>query len=76
MLNKDKEEIDLKQTFEEDEDLNVVTVDAADDEAFSMVTNENELDGYAVEEPELDDYFGEDLFGSDEDSYSDDSDEM
>ena len=76
VLDKDQQEIDLKQTFEEDEDLNVVTVDAADDEAFSMVTNENELDGYAVEEPELDDYFGEDLFGSDEDSYSDDSDEM
>ena len=36
---------------------------------------ENELDGYEVEEPEMDDYFGADLFGSDEESY-DDSDEI
>ncbi len=76
VLDRDKQEIDLKQTFEEDEELNVVTVDPVDDDAFSTVTNENELDGYAVEEPEVDDFFGEDLFGSDEDSYSDDSDEM
>ena len=76
VLDRDKQEIDLKQTFEEDEELNMVTVDPVDDEAFSTVANENELDGYAVEEPEVDDYFGEDLFGSDEDSYSDDSDEM
>ncbi|MBQ9861423.1 MAG: DNA-directed RNA polymerase subunit beta [Clostridia bacterium] len=76
VLDRDKQEIDLKQTFEEDEELNVVTVDPVDDEAFSTVANENELDGYGVEEPEVDDFFGEDLFGSDEDSYSDDSDEM
>ncbi|MBQ7038017.1 MAG: DNA-directed RNA polymerase subunit beta [Clostridia bacterium] len=76
VLDRDKQEIDLKQTFEEDEELNVVTVDPVDDDAFSTVANENELDGYAVEEPEVDDFFGEDLFGSDEDSYSDDSDEM
>ncbi len=76
VLDRDKQEIDLKQTFEEDEELNVVTVDPVDDEAFSTVANENELDGYAVEEPEVDDFFGEELFGSDEDSYSDDSDEM
>ncbi len=76
VLDRDKQEIDLKQTFEEDEELNVVTVDPVDDEAFSTVANENELDGYAVEEPEVDDIFGEELFGSDEDSYSDDSDEI
>ena len=76
VLDRDKQEIDLKQTFEEDEELSVVTVDPVDDEAFSTVANENELDGYAVEEPEVDDFFGEELFGSDEDSYSDDSDEM
>ncbi len=76
VLDRDKQEIDLKQTFEEDEELNVVTVDPVDDDAFSTVANENEFDGYAVEEPEVDDFFGEDLFGSDEDSYSDDSDEM
>ena len=76
VLDRDKQEIDLKQTFEEDEELNMVTVDPVDDEAFSTVANENELEGYAVEEPEADDFFGDDLFGSDEDSYSDDSDEI
>ncbi len=76
VLDRDKQEIDLKQTFEEDEELNVVTVDPVDDDAFSTVANENELDGYAVEEPEVDDFFGEDLFGSDEDVFSDDTDEM
>ncbi len=76
VLDKDQQEIDLKQTFEEDEDLNVVAVDPVDDEAFSTVANENEFDGYGVEEPEMDDLFGEELFGSDEDLFSDDSDEM
>ena len=50
VLNKDKQEIDLKQTFDDDEELGLVAVD---DEAFSHVTNENELEGYGVEEPEL-----------------------
>ena len=40
VLNKDKQEIDLKQTFDDDEELGLVSVD---DEAFSHVTNENEL---------------------------------
>jgi DNA-directed RNA polymerase subunit beta len=75
VLDQNQEEIDLKQTFEEDDDLAMVAVDPADDEAFSTVTNENELDGYGVEEPELDDLFGEDLFGSAEE-FSDDTDEM
>ena len=50
VLNKDKQEIDLKQTFEDDDDLNMVTVD---DAAFSHVTDEGDLDGYGVEEPEV-----------------------
>ena len=50
MLNKYKQEIDLKQTFEDDDDLNMVTVD---DAAFSHVTDEGDLDGYGVEEPEV-----------------------
>ena len=59
VLNKDKQEIDLKQTFDDDEELGLVSVD---DEAFSHVTNENELEGYGVEEPELpeDDPFADD----------------
>ena len=49
VLNKDKQEIDLKQTFDDDEELNMVTVD---EDAFSSVTNEEELEGYGVEEAE------------------------
>ena len=75
VLNADKEEIDLKQTFEEDEELTMVAVDPADDDAFTTVADESELSGYEVEEPEMDDYFGADLFGSDEESF-DDSDEI
>ena len=71
VLNKDKQEIDLKQTFEDDEELTLVTVGDADEEAFSTVTDESELDGYGVEEPEPDDMFGVDLFGSDDDFLGD-----
>ncbi len=76
VLNKDKQEIDLKQTFEDDEELTLITVGDADEEAFSTVTNENELDGYGVEEPELDDVFDIDLFGSDNDDMLGESEEM
>ena len=61
VLNKDKEEIDLKQTFDDD-DLTLV-----DDEAFRTVTDESELDGFGVEETE-DDGFGDDE--NDEDAYT------
>ncbi len=67
VLNKDKQEIDLKQTFEDDEELTLVTVGDADEEAFSTVTDESELDGYGVEEAETDDIFGLDLFGNSDD---------
>ena len=76
VLNKDKQEIDLKQTFEDDEELTLVTVGDADEEAFSTVTDESELDGYGVEEPEPDDIFGVDLFGDDEEDFLDDSEEL
>ena len=76
VLNKDKQEIDLKQTFEDDEELTLVTVGDADEEAFSTVTDESELDGYGVEEPEPEDMFGVDLFGSDEDDFLGDSEEL
>ncbi len=77
VLNKDKQEIDLKQTFEDDEDLTMVAVDPAADseDAFHVVTNENELDGYGVEEPEVEAFLDDDLFGSQEESF-DDSDEI
>ncbi len=66
VLNKDKQEIDLKQTFDDDEELNMVTVD---DEAFSSVANEEDLDGYGVEESEEtdDDPFSEEeVFAADD----------
>ncbi len=72
VLNKDKEEIDLKQTFEEDEELNIITVD--NDDAFSTVTDENELDGYGVEEADVNDY-SDDFYAADSDDY-DDTDEL
>ncbi len=76
VLNKEGAEIDLKQTFEDDDELTLVTVGDADEEAFSTVTDENELDGYGVEEPEPDDIFGLDLFGSNNDDFLGDSEEL
>ena len=49
VLNKDKEEIDLKQTFDDDDEAGMVAVD---NDAFQTVTNEGELEGYGVEEVE------------------------
>ena len=46
VLNKDNQEIDLKQTFDDDEEVGMVTVDT---DAFQTVTDEGELDGYAVQ---------------------------
>ena len=51
VLNKNKEEIDLKQTFDDDDDLGVMPID---DQAFQEVTDESELVGYGMEEPEPD----------------------
>ena len=57
VLDKEKNEIDLKQTFEDDDDVNMITVD---DEAFSTVTDERELAGYSYEEPDEDDLLDDD----------------
>ncbi len=55
VMDKDKNEIDLKQNFEDDDDDFRIS-DIEDDKAFSTVTNENEFAGYSVEEaPETDD---------------------
>ena len=45
VLDEDKNEIDLKQTFEDDDDLGMVDPDR---EAFTMVADESEFDGYGV----------------------------
>ena len=47
VLDEDKNEIDLKQTFEDDDDLGMVDPDR---EAFTMVADESEFDGYGVGE--------------------------
>ncbi len=50
VLDKDNEEIDLKQTFDDDEDD--VHISAVDDEAFSDVRDEGDLAGYSIEDAE------------------------
>ena len=63
VLDADKNEIDLKQTFDDDDDLGMIT---PDDEAFSTVANEGEFDGYGVGEmDESGDIVEDDLFGGD-----------
>ncbi len=57
VLNKDHEEIDLKQTFSDDDDMPMIM---SDDEAFYTVANENEMDGYDVADAEDVDSFGMD----------------
>ncbi|NLN81422.1 MAG: DNA-directed RNA polymerase subunit beta [Clostridiales bacterium] len=52
VMNKDNQEIDLKQTFDDDEEVNMVAID---DGVFQSVTNEDELVGYEVEDPNLND---------------------
>ena len=47
VLDEDKNEIDLKQTFDDDDDLGMVDPDR---EAFTMVADEREFDGYGVGE--------------------------
>ncbi len=50
VLDKDNEEIDLKQTFDDDEDD--VHISAVDDEAFTDVRDEGDLAGYSIEDAE------------------------
>ena len=49
VLNKDREEIDLKQTFGDDDDMPMIM---SDDEAFYTVANESEMAGYEVADAE------------------------
>ncbi len=54
VLNKDKEEIDLKQTFDDDEELTMAAVENRDlrEGAFSTVANEGEFEGFDVKDAE------------------------
>ena len=74
VLDEDKNEIDLKQNFDDDDDMGVIDTDS---EAFSTVANESEFTGFGVGEmdesgeiveeeiPAVDDY-DEDTFNEDD----------
>ncbi len=47
VLDAEKNEIDLKQNFDDDDDVGMIEPDS---EAFTMVANESEFDGYGVGE--------------------------
>ncbi len=53
VLDENNEEIDLKQNFDDDDDMGLQPID---DDAFMDVEVEGDLDGYGVETPDLDDY--------------------
>ena len=66
MLDADKNEIDLKQNFDDDDDIGMIEPDS---EAFTMVANESEFEGYGVGEM---DESGEIIEDSYDAGYSDD----
>ncbi len=69
VLDKDQQEIDLKQSFDDDDDMTIAPSDA---EAFQNVADENDLVGYEVEEPDPDELGADlDLF----DDFDDESDD-
>ena len=68
VLDKDKNEIDLKNNFDDEDDFGLPPL--IDDEAFSNV--EDDMDGYSVEDiPEEDDDFdfSEDDFSDNEEEF-------
>ena len=64
VLDKNNEEIDLKQNFDDDDDMGFTPSDDLFDEP---TVEDGELDGYSTEEHEDDDLFGGDDFPSDGD---------
>ena len=66
VLDADKNEIDLKQNFDDDDDIGMIEPDS---EAFKMVADESEFDGYGVGEM---DESGEIIEDSYDAGYSDD----
>ena len=63
VLDADKNEIDLKQQFDDDDDVGMIEPDS---EAFTMVANESEFDGYGVGEMDESGDIIEDTVYSDE----------
>ena len=72
VLDKDNNEIDLKQTFDDDDDITIQNAPEEETE-FENVTVESDLDGYGVEEPED---LGADLFPDNDDIFGDDADDL
>ncbi len=68
VLDADKNEIDLKQNFDDDDDMGVVEVDS---EAFSTVANENEFSGFGVGEMDETGEIVEETYAAD-DNYDED----
>ena len=66
VLDADKNEIDLKQNFDDDDDIGMIEPDS---EAFTMVANEAEFDGYGVGEMDESGEIIEDSYGT---GYDDD----
>jgi len=63
VLDADKNEIDLKQNFDDDDDMGMIEPDS---EAFTMVANESEFEGYGVGEMDESGEIIEDTVYSDE----------
>ena len=80
VLDKDNEEIDLKQSFDDDDDIGLQHVD--DDMLGNLVEVEGDMEGYAVEEAEDGDdsaapeEYNDDLDFGLEDDIAEDSDEL
>ena len=66
VLDADKNEIDLKQNFDDDDDIGMIEPDS---EAFTLVANESEFDGYGVGEMDESGEIIEDSYGA---GYDDD----
>ncbi len=64
VLDADKNEIDLKQNFDDDDDIGMIEPDS---EAFTMVANESEFDGYGVGEMDESGEIIEDTYTADDD---------
>ncbi len=64
VLDANNEEIDLKQSFDDDEDMGLAPVEEPSTFENREVEVEEDMDGYAVEEPEIDEIDDEAVFNA------------
>ncbi len=64
VLDANNEEIDLKQSFDDDEDMGLAPVEEPSTFENQEVEVEEDMDGYAVEEPEIDEIDDEAVFNA------------